>query len=90
MLNVEYIVLLDNDTIVSPYFLDELITVANKEPGAGILGPKIYMADTNEVWAEGGLINYWRGIAIQRGPKLSALAKGLVEYFSRNYLSLLF
>lgn len=76
VLNSEYVLILNNDTIVSPRFLDELITVASKEPHAGILGSKIYLGETNEVRAEGGLIDYWRLTGITKGPKLSALAKG--------------
>jgi GT2 family glycosyltransferase len=75
-LNIEYVVLLDNDTIVSPHFLDELVVVANREPGAGILGSKIYHSDTSEVWSGGGLINYWKGTTLQRGPKIDALVEG--------------
>jgi len=76
VLNSDFVLLLDNEVIVAQDFLDKLINIANKEPDAGILGPTIYTSDTNEVWAEGGLIDYWRGKIIQTGPKLSAMAKG--------------
>jgi len=77
VLNSEYILLQDNDTIVSPNFLDELISIANKEPGAGILGSKIYLYDEPDVvWSEGGLINYWTGNLVQSGARLHALVEG--------------
>ncbi len=76
VLNSEYVLLLDNEMIVAPDFLDQLISIANKEPEAGMLGSKIYTGDTNEVWAEGGMINYWKGTVVERGPELSARAEG--------------
>ena len=77
-LNPGYILLLANDVVVAPNALSELIGVAMREPNAGILGPKIcdYANPEGVPWSEGGLINYWTGNFIQRGPKLDKLAKG--------------
>ena len=38
----EYILLLNNDTVVEPHFLNELIEVATKDELIGIVGPKLY------------------------------------------------
>jgi len=60
VLDSEYVLFLDNDTIVSPGFLDELVNVANKEPSAGILGAKISRySEPDIIWGAGGMINYW-------------------------------
>ena len=40
----DYILLLNNDTIVSKDFLTKLVTEANRDLRIGILGPKIYFA----------------------------------------------
>src|SRR5205809_485096 len=37
----DFVLLLNNDTVVDKAFLSELISVARREPAAGILGPKI-------------------------------------------------
>jgi GT2 family glycosyltransferase len=43
--NPDYILLLNNDVIVDPAFLCELIQVADNNPDVGFLGPKIYYYD---------------------------------------------
>ncbi len=53
----DYILLLNNDTVVSPDFLQELL--AAFKPGVGIAGPKILYYDQPErIWSEGSLINW--------------------------------
>ena len=60
--NPEYLLLLNNDTVVDPDFLGKLIEVALTDKKVGILGPKIYYYDEPErVWFAGGNINYWLG-----------------------------
>ena len=41
-LNPDYILLLNNDTVVDSCFLDELIKIAENDPNIGILGPTIF------------------------------------------------
>ena len=45
--NTEYVLLLNNDTIVDPRFLDELTNVAELDPRVGFAGPKIYFYDND-------------------------------------------
>lgn len=63
-LNPDYILLLNNDTVVDPNFLTELVRVAESDEKIGIVGPKIYFYDyngkINVIWFYGGIINYWR------------------------------
>ena len=56
--------LLNNDTIVAPDLLSELIKVAENDDRIGILGPKIYYQDfkgrSDVIWYAGGKIRKWR------------------------------
>ena len=62
--NPAYFLLLNNDTVVAPDFLDELIKVARSDSEIGIVGPKIYYYDFNGrkdvIWSAGGKIEWWR------------------------------
>jgi len=51
----DYVLLLNNDTLVAPDFLDKLIAHAQVLPNAGILAPKIVYADgSGRLWFAGG------------------------------------
>lgn len=72
--NADYIMLLNNDTIVAPDFLSKLVEVAANNPNTGLLGPKIYLySEPNKIWFAGGKISFLsthsnRGyMAIDRG-----------------------
>jgi len=53
-LGADYILLLNNDTVVSPSFLDILIETAEKTSNAGILGPKIHFySEPGKIWFAG-------------------------------------
>ncbi|MDO8557620.1 MAG: glycosyltransferase family 2 protein [bacterium] len=57
----DYILLLNNDTLVEPDFLEKLVEVAESDPHIGIVGPKIYFANTaggNRIWFGGGKLNW--------------------------------
>lgn len=67
-LEPDYILLLNNDTVVNPRFLSELVNVAEREEKIGILGPKIYYYDEPNIIASAGAkIDLWKGYAPQRG-----------------------
>lgn len=58
----DYILLLNNDTVVAPDFLDRLIEVADTDKRIGIAGPKIYYyQDRKRIWFAGGRVEYWKG-----------------------------
>lgn len=66
-LNPDYILLLNNDTVVNKGFLVELIKVAESDEKIGIVGPKIYYYDRpNIIASAGGKINFF-GVAYQVG-----------------------
>jgi GT2 family glycosyltransferase len=56
--NANYILLLNDDTIVSPNFLDILVEEGEKSSNIGMLGPTIYYAgETNRIWFSGAYFN---------------------------------
>jgi len=58
----DYILLLNNDTIVTPDFLAPLVDCAIRHPEAAAVGPKIYHADRPElIWYGGGRISFIKG-----------------------------
>jgi len=64
----EWIILLNNDIEVDPHFITALVEEGRAHPEAGLLGPKIYYADTPEVlWYAGGEVNLWKGLIRHRG-----------------------
>jgi GT2 family glycosyltransferase len=57
--SADYVWLLNNDTVVAPDALTALVTAAQREPKAGMLGSKIYYFDEpGRLWFAGGWINY--------------------------------
>jgi GT2 family glycosyltransferase len=60
----DLVLLLNNDTIVDPAFIDELVRGLAAAPGAGIAGPKTYYASPpDRIWFAGGEVSLWRGTA---------------------------
>ncbi len=50
----EYVLLLNDDTEVSPDFLNKLIEVAEKQQDAGMLGPRVFLyGQSQQVWFAG-------------------------------------
>ena len=53
--DVDYVLLLNNDTLVEPDFLSIIIERAEKEKGKSVIAPKIYYAyDREHLWYAGG------------------------------------
>jgi len=70
--NPDYILLLNNDTVVEENFLEELVKNGEAKINIGILGPKIYFYDeSNTIWSVGCKISWKlsRGIQIGSGEK---------------------
>jgi GT2 family glycosyltransferase len=63
-----YVLLLNNDTIVDPAFLSQLVECGEADPGIGILGPKIfYASEPTRIWYAGGCVHYRVGKCSHRG-----------------------
>ena len=58
---VNYVLLLNNDTIVSPGFLTEMVKTAEEDQTIGLVGGKIYRYGTHEIHHAGGKLVLWRG-----------------------------
>ncbi|MEA2113337.1 MAG: glycosyltransferase family 2 protein [Patescibacteria group bacterium] len=66
--NADYVLLLNNDTIVNGDFLEKLVKAGESDAKIGFLGPKIYFADaTKEIWFAGGEINWLYNKGTMRG-----------------------
>lgn len=62
--NVDYVLLLNNDTEVAPDFVSEMVNAVEQMPQVGIAGPTIYYWDRpTTIWAAGGSIDWRRGDA---------------------------
>jgi len=58
---IDYVLLLNNDIIVDPEFLSEMVKVAENDQQIGMVGPKIYFYDNpDKIWFAGGNISMWR------------------------------
>jgi GT2 family glycosyltransferase len=56
----DYVLLLNNDTLVAPNFLSEMIRVVEEKPAIGMANPKIlYHEPSDRIWYAGG--SYKRG-----------------------------
>ena len=69
----DYFFLLNNDTIVDPNILDELVFAADKKPNFGILGPKSLYYDNRDV------IDHCGGFWNQKNGDFKSLDQGTFE-----------
>lgn len=74
-LNPDYVLLLNNDTIIDKEFLNELVKVGENQKKIGILGAKIYSYNQpNKIQFTYAKINLWKGKAYHQG--LGEIDKG--------------
>lgn len=64
----DYIILLNNDTIVDREFVTEMATIAETDPSIGMLCPKMYFYDRPDtLWYAGASFHPWLGWGRHRG-----------------------
>jgi len=64
----DYILLLNNDTLVKQDFLTKLVEAGESNKDFGLLGPKIYFAGQKEkIWFAGGQVNWLYNKGIMKG-----------------------
>jgi GT2 family glycosyltransferase len=66
----DYVLLLNNDTIVTPNFLEELILIGESDKNIGIVGGKtLFNDDRKSIWDAGGYISEksFRGVRRREG-----------------------
>jgi GT2 family glycosyltransferase len=74
--DAKYVLLLNNDTVVDPSFLMELVNISQNDEEIGIVGPKIYYyEDPNRIYSAGGKVNLWTGNAPLIGWRENDVAK---------------
>lgn len=82
----EYVLLLNNDTVVYPDFLSGLIDLAESRENIGFVGPKIcFFSDPDKIWTSGGTVNLFTGRIGDRKkgmPQASASGAESVDYLS--------
>jgi hypothetical protein len=67
----DYVLLLNNDTVVDRSMLTRLVDAALSHPDAGIAGPMIYYyppgrPEGEVIWYAGGIVEMWRGLVAHR------------------------
>lgn len=63
----DYILLLNNDTVVESEFLGKLVLAAETNQKIGIVGPTVYhYNDPKEIQSNGGKINWYKGTVTNR------------------------
>jgi hypothetical protein len=68
--NADYIMLLNNDTIVESQFLNDMINSFNVNNKIGIVGCKImYYPEKNIIWYGGGYIDWFKFIGVHYGMR---------------------
>lgn len=77
MFNPEYVLLLNNDTVVDKKFLNELAIVAESDENIGIVGPKIYFYEKN---GRNDIISFMGGkINLKKYPGYSHIGENLID-----------
>jgi len=63
--SADYVLILNNDTVVDKHFLTELVSAADEDPRIGAIGPKIYWCHTPRViQSTGARMNFLTGIPV--------------------------
>lgn len=66
----DYVLLLNNDTVVSPAFLAELVGAGERNGSVGMLNPKIYYYNPpDRIWYAGGEFKMWQAYARHTGAR---------------------
>jgi GT2 family glycosyltransferase len=67
-LGADYVLILNNDTVVDPGFLKELLAVASRSERIGFVSPKVYFMDPpDRVWFAGARYRTWCGYGKMTG-----------------------
>lgn len=84
----EYVLLLNDDTVVAPDFIDRLAAEARKDPAIGMLGPRIfYFSEPEKIWFSGARFNRDDCSFSFPGADLTAAAYGQNEPEATDYVT---
>lgn len=82
----DFILLLNNDTVVEPNFIQPLLEVFELEKNAGIAAPQInYFYEPKKIWTEGGKISRVRGSGFAYSDRIENIVKP--DYKSVTFVS---
>jgi GT2 family glycosyltransferase len=71
----DYLFVLNNDTLLTPDILQQLVKVAEANPQVGMVGPKMYCYQPKDaIFAAGSMIQWWQGDIYHRGMFLTDAA----------------
>ena len=66
----DYIFLLNNDTTIEADAISHLVDFAEKNDGAGIIGPKIlFYSEPKRIWFAGGIVDFEKGSSHRGGGR---------------------
>jgi GT2 family glycosyltransferase len=75
-MNPDYLLLINNDTIVEPNFIQPLLNVFEEDKNAGIAAPQInYFYDPQKIWTAGGKISRLRGSGFAYSDRIESWIK---------------
>jgi GT2 family glycosyltransferase len=81
--DTELVLLLNNDTIVEPDFLDKLVNDLNDDENIGIFAPRInYYYEIQKIWSEGGTISKIKASGFADSDKLETELDSKKKYVS--------
>ena len=68
----DYVMLLNNDTVVAPDMLTKMMETMKAHPDAGMAAPMIYYyppkgGAPEHIWYAGGIVKLWQGLTAHRG-----------------------
>lgn len=76
----DFILLLNNDTIVEPNFIQPLLDVFEKEKNVGIVAPQInYFNEPKKIWSEGGYVSKIRASGFAYSDKFEDISNTYYE-----------
>ena len=82
--SADYVLLLNNDTVVDRFFLTELVHAADRDASIGVIAPIIYWYDAPDViQSTGARVDFWTGrvMSLNRGKRDDE-----IEHFAEDRL----
>jgi GT2 family glycosyltransferase/protoporphyrinogen oxidase len=77
----DYILMLNNDTVVPPDMVRKLLQVAEKDPQAGIIMPKVLYYGTNDqIWSSGGRYRSFPPAILLKDRQQDVTVMQMIEY----------
>ena len=77
----DYILMLNNDTVIAPDIIDKLIEVAQSDPQTGIVMPKVlYYGTKDQIWSSGGRYRTFPPAILMKYKQQDPSAVQMIEY----------